>query len=324
MNGGQENEVDKLLHELNQRVLADPKNKVKIIQEFYSEQLKAGNGNAAATTLIVRSIVTAREESPTSEAARENTEAKVGAIPIWKKPSFWAAVLPSLAAVIVGYWQFVYKPAHPDDSPRSQLSVFVRNARTQDPIVNAKVSLQTENNQREQTTDSLGSAMFHITKVDGTDWRIYSSCDGYEKRNIRVDGATVGNKVELALSEVARSSTTVKGTAALDTIKGTWEVVSTGDAHNLRIQKGTFDFAPQRDKSILASATFHADDMDVKSSGTATLQGDRLSLSFSATNSAGGSWNGLGDFTLLSPSRLSGRIQSKRGDDIPVTLNKVN
>jgi hypothetical protein len=44
----------------------------------------------------------------------------------------------------------------------------------------------------------------------------------------------------------------------------------------------------------------------------------------SITTSAGGSWNGKAEFTLSADHRhLTGRIQSKRGDDIPVTLNRV-
>jgi hypothetical protein len=93
--------------------------------------------------------------------------------------------------------------------------------------------------------------------------------------------------------------------------------------NNSRIGKGTFDFSPQHDRSIIVIANVRADDMDVRLTGTATLQGDRLSVTFTATNTGGGSWSGQGDFTFVSSKRLSGRIQSKRGDDIPLTLNRV-
>jgi hypothetical protein len=315
--------------ELNERVLANPREKVRIIREFFAEQRRNGNEKAARKALLVHSIVTARDESPAPEQPPQEgvpgraVGTKMGATPtpLWKKAGFWAALFPAAPAVLVGYWQFVYKPSHPDDLPHSQLLIYVRNARTQDAVPSAEVSLQTDNGQKDQTTDSLGTALFHITKADGSDWRIYASCSGYEKRNIRVDGSTVGSKVELALAEVAHSTTTVRPLSGVDAIKGTWEVVAVSDVNNSRIQKGTFDFAPQHDKSIVVNASFHADDMDVKASGSATLQSDRLALSFAATNSVGGKWDGQGDFTLVSPGQLSGRIQSKRGDDIPLSLS---
>jgi hypothetical protein len=49
-------------HELNRRVLENPKEKRKIIQDYYVEQVKAGNIEGADLALLIKSMVTARPE----------------------------------------------------------------------------------------------------------------------------------------------------------------------------------------------------------------------------------------------------------------------
>jgi hypothetical protein len=61
-------DVRALLHELNRRVLENPSQTRRIIQDFYDEQVRAGNTEAADEVLILRSIVLARGGSLTAGA----------------------------------------------------------------------------------------------------------------------------------------------------------------------------------------------------------------------------------------------------------------
>lgn len=49
------------LHELNRRVIADPENTLPITQQFYDEKVKAGDTDGANETLLVRSMIMARD-----------------------------------------------------------------------------------------------------------------------------------------------------------------------------------------------------------------------------------------------------------------------
>ena len=183
----EKNAADKM-HELNRRVLQDPANKLRIIQEFYAGRLEDGDKEGADLTLLVRSIVTARD-APDEADQLPARPIQGHNMPLWKKVKFWAVLLPALAAIIVGYWQYVYKPSHAG-SVHSQLLVFVHNARTQRPV-SAQVVLQTQGGQKDQRTDSLGTAHFDVTEADGNSWRVFVSADGYETRNVQVDALDI-------------------------------------------------------------------------------------------------------------------------------------
>jgi hypothetical protein len=53
--------VLKKMHDLNKRVLADPSNRLQIIQDFYTESVDQPDQVGADLALLVRSIVMARE-----------------------------------------------------------------------------------------------------------------------------------------------------------------------------------------------------------------------------------------------------------------------
>ena len=64
--------------------------------------------------------------------------------------------------------------------------------------------------------------------------------------------------------------------------------------------------------------------MSFTATGKASTATNVLFLVFQASNRAGGSWSGDGEMTLSSDGRqLVGRIRSKRGDDLPLTLHKI-
>lgn len=73
---------------------------------------------------------------------------------------------------------------------------------------------------------------------------------------------------------------------------------------------------------MLVSARFVADGTHVTLSGTCGVQDRQVRMHFHATTEQGGSWDGSADLTMESPARMTGRIQSKRGDDVGIVLKK--
>jgi hypothetical protein len=108
-----------------------------------------------------------------------------------------------------------------------------------------------------------------------------------------------------------------------DELRGTWEPIVTGAIANARVRNGTFDFTPQPDGEILVTATFAADGSDSKLTGTASVVGSRVFMTFKATTDVGGSWDGHASFDHGGQGRLSGRLKLKNGDEAPIELRKI-
>ncbi len=244
----------------------------------------------------------------------------------------WVTVLgiavPAVVALVVAYWQFVYKPEHqPKDF---QIGIFVTDGSTRKPVPTASVTLVRATRKEDKPADSLGTARFQVYPEEAKNLRVEASAEGYAPGSREIDATGADKQFYLALSPLSlpkpKSGAGSNGGAVspLVALAGTWEVVIESDVNNARLKKGTFDFMPQHDGSILFSTNFEADGMSVKATGTATMRQAVAFLQFSATTAQGGSWNGQGELTLSSDHRqVTGRIQSKRGDDIPLTLKKL-
>lgn len=242
------------------------------------------------------------------------------------------AIIGAISAILVGYWQFVYKPSHePKPGPKAvQLGIFVMDNPTNRPVANAHVTLVRPTRREDRPTDSLGTARFLISADDGKSLRVEVTAVGYSDGSREIDAPTADASYYVFLAPLTspekRGGTghTVGGVTKPPVLAGTWEVAVTGDVTNARLSKGTFDFVPQHDGSILCTANFDADGTKVTATGRASMQAYEVFLDFNATTSVGGSWDGKAEFTLSADHRhLRGRVQSKRGDDIPVTLNKL-
>jgi hypothetical protein len=264
---------------------------------------------------------------PEKPALHDGSAPSDDGTPTWVK--VLGIAIPALVALIGGYWQFVYKPSH-QQAKVVQLGIFVTDGGTGKAVGNAHVTLVRAARKEDRLADSLGTARFQVSAEEGKSLRVEVEAAGYDPGSREIDApASDASYYVILTSETSPARKGDKGasvepvvTAAV--LAGTWEVAVSGDITNARLAKGTFDLMPQHDGSILCTANFEADGMTVTATGKASMQRSQIFLDFSATTSAGGSWNGKAEFTLSADHRhLTGRIQSKRGDDIPVTLNRV-
>jgi tetratricopeptide (TPR) repeat protein len=107
-------------------------------------------------------------------------------------------------------------------------------------------------------------------------------------------------------------------------LSGTWQVVIVGDINNVRISEGTFQFRPQQDGEVLVNANFRLDDADVTLTGRASSAASQLFVKFTAKTNAGGNWEGRADFSMQNATQMSGRLQAKNGDRVPVSLKRIS
>ncbi|MEO8077384.1 MAG: hypothetical protein ABI818_13720, partial [Acidobacteriota bacterium] len=107
-------------------------------------------------------------------------------------------------------------------------------------------------------------------------------------------------------------------------LPGTWEILVTGAASNVRMRRGTFQFAPQADGEFLVTAGFTVDGMQARLTGRATVVASRVFVKYSVTTAEGGSWSGEATFERPAAIRLSGRIEAKDGDDVAIQLRKID
>jgi hypothetical protein len=104
----------------------------------------------------------------------------------------WVAIITGVVAIITAYWQFVYKPAHLQQSQTIQYTGRVMDARTNKPIHNAKVSIE-ENQDVPQIhlTDSEG--IFHVILHGAIGVaRIRVDADGYDSFDRNVSFSRTG------------------------------------------------------------------------------------------------------------------------------------
>jgi hypothetical protein len=245
-----------------------------------------------------------------------------------KKPGWIAIVttlITALSAIIVGYWQFVYKPAHSRDygqAKQVQLRIKVTDAGSAALLPNTHVVIEDGSRQQEDTTDGNGSTrQFSFPQQGPPNLRITVDAGQYESTVRNLDRPTADQTYTIALKR-RTGTTTGPRTTGSPQVNGTWTIEAPADPANARISNGTFTFVPQPDKSAVVTAHFVADQMNVQLTGKAGTTGHQVHIEFKAINSVGGSWEGTGDFIFDSPTRMTGRIQSKRGDDIGFVLSK--
>ncbi len=97
------------------------------------------------------------------------------------------AIIGAIVALVIGYWQFVHKPASSDEYAGR-----VQDARTEHVIRGAKVSVEAQGTQHVFYTDSEG--MFYLKLRGAVDAvRIRIEATGYQPfdRNVHVSGTVV-------------------------------------------------------------------------------------------------------------------------------------
>jgi len=96
-----------------------------------------------------------------------------------KETGIGAAVIAAIVALITAYWQFVYKPAHSDQSETIQYAGRVMDLNTQKVVSGAKVSVDTQGVPQVYYSDSDG--VFYL-KLSGSSAsaRIRVEANGYE------------------------------------------------------------------------------------------------------------------------------------------------
>jgi hypothetical protein len=236
------------------------------------------------------------------------------------------ALIAAVATITVGYWQFVYKPNHADNiapAKQAQLRIVVRDESSSLGIRDAHVRIEDGSRQPDDTTDGNGSTRQFAFLITGAPTlRITVDARQYESTNRNLDRPTTDQTYTIALKKIPQQPSESASGSTQPSPKGTWDIEASADPSGARISRGTFTFVPQGDGSILVSGHFLADKMEVTLNGTAGQEGRQIHTVFKATTSEGGSWNGSADFTFVSAKKMTGRVQSKRGDDIGVELLK--
>ncbi len=164
----------------------------------------------------------------------------------------WVTVLgiavPAVVALVVAYWQFVYKPEHqPKDF---QIGIFVTDGSTRKPVPTASVTLVRATRKEDKPADSLGTARFQVYPEEAKNLRVEASAEGYAPGSREIDATGADKQFYLALSPLSlpkpKSGAGSNGGAVspLVALAGTWEVVIESDVNNARLKKGTFDFMP--------------------------------------------------------------------------------
>lgn len=261
-------------------------------------------------------------------------------------PQVIAAVITLVGVLVVGYWQFIYKrgktPPPPPPPQSVQLRIGVRDLNDQHPIANAQVEIEDGAHRPSELTDKDGYTNAFILETGGSSTvTVIVTAPGFELTKSNLDRPTkdeIATIVVKRLADVATRDLPVAPTkdhpAAAPrknhpdsgnfTLAGTWEIQAPDDPANAAIKDGSFTFSPrQADDSVSVTAHFVIDTIKVALDGTCGVQGRIVHMKFRAnTDPAVDTWNGEGDFRFESQSTLTGRLRSKRGDDIPFVLVK--
>lgn len=97
----------------------------------------------------------------------------------FKETGIGVAVITGIVALVTAYWQFVYKPAHPDQTETIQYAGRVMDAGTQQVISRAKVSVDTQGVPQVYYSDSEG--VFYLKLPRSLESaRIRIEANGYE------------------------------------------------------------------------------------------------------------------------------------------------
>lgn len=106
---------------------------------------------------------------------------------VMDKTPIVAAIIGAIATIVVGYWQFVWKPSHSPPVQTTQYVGRVLDSDTEIPVSNAKVTLDFQGIPRVVYTDSEGVYRFWLpVKGDEVAIRVKVNADGYKvyDRNI--------------------------------------------------------------------------------------------------------------------------------------------
>jgi hypothetical protein len=222
------------------------------------------------------------------------------------------------------WWGSVLAPvkpgSNPKDTPTSRVEITVKDARTLSGVSGATVTLGSQDDSQSRTTDDQGSVAFQLAKktAPGESLALRAEASGYQVATGVVSNGQGNTKQEIFLQPKSALPHSEQRH-----LSGTWQIIVSGDISNARIRSGTFELAEQPNGSVLVTANYYSDDMNVTCRGIGSLAGTTLFTEFSATNSAGGTWAGKGELRLVSASRLAGKWQSKAEDFFPLELRRL-
>lgn len=230
-----------------------------------------------------------------------------------------AAIVTGIFALLLGYWQFVYKPSQAD----SVLTVFVKDTAGK-PIPHAAVVLQGSIRER-RIADDQGVVRFKVTKGSPL-LTVTADAAGFALVTLNVGLLEKDNGLDIFLSPSAGtpSRATAQTPPAVKVAavpSGTWYVQVKGDLSLQRVRSGTFVFTPQPDGRILFTARVVLDSAEIQLEGAASSQGRSIFLDF-----IGGSgeqqWNGRGALEQVGERELRGSFSDKSAKPIGVLLGR--
>ena len=253
-----------------------------------------------------------------------------GGTSVWQNPTVIAALIAAITAIIVGYWQFGRpKPPAPDPNAGSHnFRVRVMNYTNQTPIKNARVNIIDGVHVFDGSTGDDGlTDIFTLAKSDVPSLDLTATAAGYSQGTWHPDRPTQDETYTLELQRKRGPSNDAKPNPAAPVqfnfvIDGTWSAHGPGDPKNDRVEEGTFSFVKETKGIANLTGQLRADRMEIIINGKCEWQDVQMHMTYRATNSEGGSWQGSADLTIVAPNKISGRFQSKRGDDIPLVLIK--
>jgi hypothetical protein len=100
------------VHELNRRIQEDPTNKSKIIREFYSERVKAGDREGADLVMLIREINDAKGSIPKQPIPVDHTDA-------WRTRYMAGAAVALVVCTCLGLWYFYRQVCRDPKVPKS-------------------------------------------------------------------------------------------------------------------------------------------------------------------------------------------------------------
>jgi hypothetical protein len=242
-----------------------------------------------------------------------------------KNPTVIAASITALVALIVGYWQFIYKPHNVPPRPQTvQLRIAVNNLSDHHPVAYAQVEIEDGSRNYSQTTDNVGlTGIVSLDKTGPSTVTITVNAPSFEMTTRNLDRPIDNETANVALKGLSEYAQNGHHSSNSNfKLAGTWDIEPPSDPNNALIKNGSFSFVPQSNGSVSVTANFAAEGVTVQLYGTCGVTGRVVHMSFNATSSQSGTWSGTGDLLFQPPGTMTGRIQSKRGDDVPLVLSR--
>jgi len=104
----------------------------------------------------------------------------------WKHPTVLAALITLVGALVTGYWQFVYKPAH-EAAKTVHVGFVVKERGTDKFLKDAQVILRRSTTPDEQQTDRFGSARFEVSPKKEPTLQVTAHAVGYVEASQNID-----------------------------------------------------------------------------------------------------------------------------------------